>query len=110
VIDVFFLRNWWTWRGAAEGWPSIAYHSFNLAEGCAWLVLGGLVLARHCRFRRSPLELAYAGAFVAFGLSDFREAWSLDSWLIWLKAANLLALVALRRAVLRRWYPDRRTW
>jgi hypothetical protein len=25
-------------------------------------------------------------------------------------AANLLALVALRRAVLRLWYPDRRTW
>jgi hypothetical protein len=110
VIDALFVRNWWTWRAADDSWASRSYHWFNLAEGCVWLALAFLVLLRLRRFRRSPLECLYAAAFFTFGLSDFREAWSLDSWLIWLKLVNLVALLWLRRTVLRGWYPDSRTF
>ena len=97
LIEVLFLRNGWAWRAEAGAWPSAVYRGFNLAEGAVWLVLAGLVLRRHIRFRQSRLEVIYAGAFFSFALSDFREAWSLDSWLIWLKAVNLGALLWLRR-------------
>jgi hypothetical protein len=110
VIDALFVHNWWTWRAADDSWTSRAYHWFNLAEGCVWLALAVLVLLRFRRFRRSPLECLYAAAFFTFGLSDFREAWSLDSWLIWLKLVNLVALLWLRQIVLHRWYPASRTY
>ncbi len=42
-------------------------------------------------------------AFFAFGLTDFRDAYALKSWLIWLKAANLLALLWLRSLVISRY-------
>jgi len=47
-------------------------------------------------------------ANMPFGLSDFREAWALDSWLVWAKAANLVALLWIRRWVLRSLYPGAR--
>ena len=56
--------------------------------------------------RRSPLEIGYALAFVTFGLTDFREAYALDSWLIWLKLVNLLVLLRFRGLVIRRFYPE----
>jgi hypothetical protein len=54
--------------------------------------------------------LAYGIAFLTFGLSDFREAYSLQSWLILFKGANLAALIWLRWQVLRRYYPQSRTF
>jgi hypothetical protein len=45
-------------------------------------------------------------AFAFFGLSDYREAWVLQSWLIWAKIINLVALVWLRATVMRRYYPQ----
>jgi hypothetical protein len=63
------------------------------------------VAARFIRFRRSWLELAYAIAFVAFGLSDFKEAYRLESWLLLFKGINLIALLWLRHLVIRNWYP-----
>ena len=70
-----------------------------------WLLLAALVAARFIRFRRSWLELAYAIAFVAFGLSDFKEAYRLESWLLLFKGINLIALLWLRHLVIRNWYP-----
>lgn len=86
------------------------YHGMNLVEGLVWLIFAGLVLRRYAAHRKSPLELLYALAFVAFGLSDFREAYVLQSWLILFKGVNLAALIYLRWIILRRYYPQARTY
>src|SRR5689334_13379304 len=103
-VDLLFFRTWWRYRPRETPWVSVPYHAFNLCEGCAWLVFAGLVLGRSLRNRRSPIELWYALAFVTFGLTDFREAYVLDSWLIWVKLANLIVLWRLRATVLARFY------
>jgi hypothetical protein len=46
-----------------------------------------------------------AVAFLTFGLTDFREAYELASWLVWIKLLNLIALYLLRRIVMKRYYP-----
>ena len=101
-------HKWWKYN------PKLpldqVYHFFNLAEGIFWLVLGGIVLARYLRHRKSLLEVAYAFAFFCFGLSDFREAWRLESWLLVVKGLNLGLLVWLRFLVLRRFYPHLRAF
>lgn len=68
------------------------------------------MLARFWRQRRSGLELLYALAFVTFGLSDLYEAWRLESWLLLAKGVNLAALLALRRHILRRFYPQSKVY
>jgi hypothetical protein len=75
-----------------------------------WVVLACLVLARHLRHRHSRLEWAYAVAFFTFGLTDFYEAYTLTSWLIWLKLANLILLAWLRATVIRTFYPQSKLW
>jgi hypothetical protein len=64
-----------------------------------------LVLRRSLKNHRSAIEAVYALAFLTFGLTDFREAYALQSWLIWLKGANLLALLWLRSRVIARYDP-----
>lgn len=92
-------------------WPLQLVHAFNLAEGAIWLVFAGLVLNRWRRHRHSiRWEGAYALSFVAFAATDFREAWVLTSGLLLLKAAVLVLLLTLRRIVLSRFYPRRKTW
>ena len=105
LIDILFVRSWWSWQPARPTLHSVAYHWFNLAEGVTWVVLGALELRRFLRQGRSRLEVWYAICFVAFGLTDFREAWLLQSWLIWVKLVNLTALVWLRAIVIRRFHP-----
>lgn len=86
-------------------------HWFNLAEGAVWLIFAGLVFRRWLRHRNSLVwEGSYALSFVTFALTDFREAWVLTGTLLLIKAANLAILLTLRRIVLRRYYPARRTW
>ena len=71
-----------------------------------WAAFPALVLFRRRKGEgRSGLELWYALAFSTFGLTDFREAYALTSWLIWVKLANLIALARLRAVVIRRFYP-----
>lgn len=103
--EVLFRRIWWSYDRDLELWYSTPYHWFNLVEGCIWLIVSAFVLARYARCRRSYVELLYAAAFVSFAISDFREAWQQSSGLIWFKILNLIALVALRRHVMRRYYP-----
>lgn len=105
IIDILWTRTWWSYQRNAELPYSTTYHMFNLAEGAAWMVFCGLVLLRRHRGRRSRLELWYAFAFFTFGLSDFREAYYQQSWLIWLKAINLVTLFYLRHQVITRLYP-----
>ena len=81
------------------------YHWFNLFEAGVWFVFTALVLYRWARHRHSLLEPAYAAAFFLFGVTDVLESQALTSWLIWLKLANLIALIWLRAIVIRRFYP-----
>jgi hypothetical protein len=105
AADYLLFRTWWAYPPAKPSWYEVPYHAFNLFEGAVWVIFSGLVLIRFLRRRNSTVEVVYAAAFFAFGLTDFREAYTLQSWLIWLKAANLLVLLWLRALVIRRYYP-----
>ncbi len=106
MIDLLFSKTWWRYRPGEITWIYAPYHVFNLFEGCAWFVFGALVLNRYWKHHHSSLELWYALAFFTFGLTDFREAYVLNSWLIWLKLANLVFLFRLRSLVIKRYYPS----
>ncbi len=106
IFDFLFLRTWWTYATARYPAQAIPYHFFNLFEGTAWIVFAVLVLVRYARNRRNTIEIWYAVAFFAFGLTDFREAYVLQSWLIWVKLVNLGLLLWLRAIVIRRFYPE----
>jgi hypothetical protein len=108
AVDLLVTHVWWRYDAASD-WYAQPYHWLNLVEGFLWLVCAALVAARYLGHRNSGLELTYAATFFTFGLSDFREAYVLESWLIGAKGANLAILLLLRRTVLRRFYPDRRT-
>ena len=108
VLDLVFIRTWWTWSPDSNQWFDWLYHWFNIAEGCAWIGFAFAVLRRHIQHRHSRVECAYAVAFLAFATSDFAEAWQQSSWLIWLKLVNLVALLWLRRIVMTRFYPGAR--
>jgi hypothetical protein len=110
VLDLLFHHRWWTCSPHSATWIEHVTHGFNILEGAAWTVFAALVLARWARHRRSRVEPAYALAFVTFGLTDFREAYALDSWLIAIKLVNLLALFSARRYVIRNFYPESRLY
>ncbi|HEY2251536.1 MAG TPA: hypothetical protein VGH74_10770 [Planctomycetaceae bacterium] len=110
VCEILFLTTWWVYDQADQSAHSIFVHWFNLFEGCAWIVFAALVMRRYLRFRRGRIEVVYAVAFVLFGLTDFREAYSVQSWLLWLKLAILVWLFCLRRSVMRKFYPDSRVY
>ena len=110
IHDYLLTHTWWKYDAAAD-WYASPYHFLNLAvQGCAWLVFAALVLLRYLKHRRSLLELPYALAFALFGLTDFREAYALQSWLILLKGLNLGMLLWLRHIVIRRCYPASRVY
>jgi hypothetical protein len=106
AADYLLFRTWWTYRSGNPSWFEVPYHAFNLFEGTVWVVLSGLVLRRFLRCRHSPVEVVYALTYFTFGLTDFREAYALESWLIWLKAANLLVLLWIRSLVISRYYRE----
>ena len=105
LADLLWFRVWWKHPHPIDPWFSIPYHVFSLFEGTCWVVLGALVLRRYLACHRSNLEIVYALAFVSFGLTDFREAYVLQSWLVWVKLVNLAGLVRLRAMAIKRWYP-----
>jgi len=96
----WLAHTWWTYQGSSN----VVYHWFNLLEGCFWLWCGGIVFARYLRNRHS-LELWYALSLVPFAVSDFREAYVVQNWLILGKGVNLVAILLLRWIVHRRFYP-----
>jgi hypothetical protein len=101
---------WWTWNSGTAGTLDRVYRGFNLFEAGAWLVFAALVLARWRRNRHSPREVAYAAAFVAFGLTDVAEAYRQSAMLLAIKGVTLAALFVLRAQVIRRWYPASRVY
>lgn len=106
IVDILWTRTWWSYTRDSALPYSAVYHTFNLLEGAAWMVFCGMVLLRRHRGHKSTLELGYAFAFFTFGLSDFREAYYQQSWLIWLKAINLVALLYLRNRVIKIHYRE----
>lgn len=107
LLEWLWFRRWWTYSADAS-WLDEIYHWFNLAEGVAWIVCAGFVSRRYLRQRKSRIELVYAVAFLTFALTDFREAWVQQSWLLWLKLINLVILFRLRRTVMNRLHPNAR--
>ena len=105
ILDLLWSRTWWRYRPGDLSEFSAPLHFFNLFEGTVWVVFSALVLVRRRRSGRSSLELWYALAFFTFGLTDFREAYALTSWLIWVKIVNLIVLARLRAVVIRKFYP-----
>jgi hypothetical protein len=105
IFDLLWNRTWWRYGPRDPSGFSEPYHAFNLFEGVAWEVFAVLVLVRCMRKGRSLLEFWYVLAFFTFGLTDFREAYALSSWLVWVKLANLIVLARLRALVIRRLYP-----
>ena len=106
-----WFETWWKWNPSPHQPSSlqdILCHYFNLIEAAVWFVFAILVFRRWLKCRRSSLEIAYAFAFLVFGVSDVIEAWKLTSWLLWWKAVNLIILFLLRRTIIRRYYPDQR--
>ncbi|HVX14969.1 MAG TPA: hypothetical protein VHC22_27510 [Pirellulales bacterium] len=110
LLQKWLTHRWWSYAAGEPFGFSHAYHWMNMAEGCAWCLLAVLVLRRFLRYRKSRLEIAYAAAFVTFGLSDFVEARVLTTWLILAKGANLAILFLLRLHLLRRYYPASKTY
>jgi hypothetical protein len=105
LSDLLWFHTWWRYPSRTDPWFSLPYHYFNLFEGLCWVFVAALVLHRYLANRHSRLEAWYALAFVSFGLTDFREAFALESWLIWVKLANLILLIALRSVIMKRYYP-----
>jgi len=110
LFDLLVMRTWWRYRAGDSPWVFGPYHFFNLFEGAIWLLFAGLVIRRSMAGPRSCLEWGYALAFLCFGLTDFREAYVLESWLIWLKLINLIILMNLRTKVITRYYPQSRLY
>lgn len=106
MLHELLTRPWWTFDPAETGGWGLAYRWFNLFEGAVWFALAILVLRRWFRHRHSRWEVAYAGAFLAFGLTDFREASVQTAALVVVKALNLAILIALRWQVRRKYYPE----
>jgi hypothetical protein len=106
ILDLLWTRTWWKYGPRDPSGFSMPYHAFNLFEGVAWVVFACLVLVRCVRKGRSLIEVWYALAFFTFGLTDFREAYVLTSWLVWVKLVNLILLARLRTVVIRRLYPS----
>src|SRR5487761_1382578 len=96
LLPQWLTRSWWRYSSREPSSFSEFYHWFNIVEGAAWCVIAGLVSRRFIKHRKSRLEVVYAMAFVAFGLSDFVEARALPTWLILAKGANLSLLFCLR--------------
>lgn len=117
MLEFLITRTWWTYNPKHD-WYAQPYHWINLIEGCFWLVFAALVVHRHNTHcggteRDGPrlrLEFVYAFVFLTFALSDFREAYVVQSWLILFKTINLVALLLIRRAVIRRYYPASKTF
>jgi len=107
--DWLWLHTWWSYADSEDPLHAVIYRGINLIEGACWVGLAVAVLVRRAKQpedQRSSIEIAYALAFFIFGLTDVREAVSLQSWLIWLKLVNLITLLWIRHRVMKTLYPE----
>jgi len=103
-------RPWWIWNPQNASLGDQIYRGFNLLEAAVWFGLGLLVFIRWTRTLNSPWEIVYSLTFIAFGLSDVAEAWEQSPPLLAAKGVILAALLTLRHAIRRRWYPSSRVY
>ena len=109
LLDWLWLHTWWSYAGSEDPLHATIYRGINVVEGVFWVGFSVAVLVRHFRQprgRRGAIEWWYAAAFLCFGLTDFREAVALQSWLIWVKLINLIVLLVLRKRVMKKLYPE----
>lgn len=109
LIDILWTHTWWAYAGPEDPLHALVYRAINLIEAAFWFGFAVLVLIRRAsqpRSRKTSLEIAYALTFLAFGFTDLREAVALQSWLIWIKLANLILLIVLRHRVIKALYPE----
>lgn len=109
LVDWLWQHTWWSYAGSEDPLHANIYRGINIVEGLFWVGFAVAVLVRSFRQpakKRGGLEWAYAAAFLCFAITDFREAIALQSWLIWVKLANLIVLLWLRRRVMKTLYPD----
>jgi len=109
LLDILWTRTWWVYAGSEDPIHAMIYRGINLIEGAFWVGFSVLVLIRRSKQpcgKRTALEIVYAVTFFAFGLTDFREAVALQSWLIWIKLAILILLIMVRRRVIKSLYPE----
>ena len=109
-LDTLFIKTWWRYDAEHATWFDSIYRAFNLFEGCAWIYLAILVLKRFFSHRKSVAEVCYSLAFVAFALTDFREAVAQSAWLVWLKVFILIILFLIRKHVMTVHYPSARVY
>ncbi len=100
----FLQYIWWHSHRNAGGWFDVVYPAFNVVEAICWFCVATYVWRRARRHSGPRLEFFYAALWLAFGLTDLREAWAQQTWLILLKGCLLAVLLSLRRIILRR-YP-----
>lgn len=113
VVDILFTRTWWNYNTERDAFSEL-YHWINLIEGCFWMGFAVLVVRRHFahehELNERRIEWLYAFAFITFALSDFLEAWQVQSWLILFKGVNLIVLLGIRHVVISRYYPNSKTY
>ncbi|MEM9348516.1 MAG: hypothetical protein AAGB26_18255 [Planctomycetota bacterium] len=108
LFDWLWFHTWWSYTTSEDPLHAAVYRGINLVEGLFWVGFTIVVLRRRAKQpeeKRSGIELFYALAFFIFGLTDFREAVALQSWLIWVKLINLIVLLWLRKRVMTTLYP-----
>jgi hypothetical protein len=110
ILNLDPSRMWWEWEPSTATVWDRCYRGFNLFEGICWIVFAVLVLRRWLQNRRSRWEWVYAVGFVAFGLTDFREAWAQSTGLVLVKGVILVGLMTLRSRATRVWYPGSRLY
>ncbi len=82
------------------------YCTINGVEALIWLGFAVAVVYRNRRHRRSSLELFYAGLFFIFAMTDVREMFVVQPWLILFKCVILVALLWVRHVIRKRHYPE----
>jgi len=106
----FWINHVWLDYSQTRHEPFTQFcHWFNIVEGIGWILLGLFVFTRYFKFRKSTDELWFAVAFMTFGLTDFYEAWLYPTWLIYVKAFNLIALLKLRSKVAPLYHTGKRS-
>jgi uncharacterized membrane protein len=82
------------------------YRTVNCVEALIWLGFAVAVVYRNRRHRRSSLELFYAGLFFIFAMTDVREMFVVQPWLILFKGLVLVGILWVRHVVRKRFYPE----
>lgn len=108
--NALLWRTWWRWDVDGEGWKNVAYHSFNFLEVATFACLGMLILKRYYVNRRSSLEACYGVGYLLLSLTDVREAYVMQPWLIWAKLALIVPILIWRSRVIREFYPSSRVY